>query len=94
MLLPERVSVLEPFLVRPPVPEIRPEKVVLLVELVVRVPAPRVMLPDPVMEPRVSLNPPRLKVPPATLRFEVSAMRSAAPRVSVPAFTVVVPSSA
>jgi hypothetical protein len=59
-------------------------------ELVVRVPDPRTIDPDPSIEPRVSLNPAKLKVP-LTLRFEVSAMRPDEPRVSVPAEMVVAP---
>jgi hypothetical protein len=42
-------------------------------------------------EPTVSAKPPRLNVPPLTVRSLASAMASAAPSWRMPAVTVVVP---
>ncbi len=58
----------------------------------VRMPVPSVTVPAPASEPIVSAKLFRLKVaPPATVRALVSAMRFAAPKVSVPALMVVAP---
>ena len=93
VLLPERVKVPIPCFVRPPVPLITPEKMVEeLSPPAVRMPVPSVTLPAPASEPIVSLKLFRLNVaPPTTVRALVSAMRLAAPSVSVPTFTFVAP---
>ena len=58
----------------------------------VNVPVPSVTLPAPASEPIVSLKLFRLKVaPPATVTALTSAIRLAAPSVSVPALMVVAP---
>ena len=72
MLLPDRVNVPVPVLVKPPVPLITPAKAVsVLLPPVVKVPAPSVTLPPvappPAKEPMLTLLPFKSRTTPAVL---------------------------
>lgn len=92
-LEPDSVSVPEPVLVTPPVPELVPEKVVLLeFPPVVRVAEPSESVPEPDRAPTVSSKFARLNVALlATSTVVESPSTPDAPKVRVPAEIVVVP---
>ena len=96
-LVPDKIKVPTPVLVKPPVPEIMPVKVVLLASPTVKLALPKLTLPvvllaTSAIEATVSLKPARFQIAPsAILTAELSAITLALPLVSVPALIVVTP---
>ena len=92
-LLPLRVSVPAPVLVKPPVPVSAPEKVLVVPSPpAVRVWLPSASVPDPAREPTVSSASPSERVAPVSmLRRAPSASEAPPVSASVPAATVVAP---
>ena len=93
-MVPDRVSVPAPTLVKPPVPPMAPANAVLFASPAVNVWLPRVtVVPDtPANEPTVSLAL-SVKVAPVVSKFTAPVLAMALPptKASVPALTVVVP---
>ena len=93
-MVPDRVSVPAPVLVKPPVPPMAPANVVLLVSPAVSLLPPRVtvVFVTPAKEPTVSLAL-SVKVAPEVSRITAPVSARALPpdKFSVPALTVVVP---